>query len=419
VAGRRARGPRCGRHGEPGRRLFGSWGRLSLEALAALSNRALAASKAWKASTAERGALKPDDKQTVRAIDDEIDLLAAELAYAQQVAAKRPPPPQSPRGGFGNAPRAIEPRRPVRRDAPDAYQYIVWDSGGTVRLKRDGHAIVCQRCADEVTWSAGIEKDYRKELRDPAADAYKTRLGLLKDREATTPVSDTAGREALSTEFGRLIDDLDAFRIRSRIMAGTHLPADQVDALIRLADGRADVVQGLLHVARNDHRRVQALLTWSAGNGSPAWRIWELAKKFERRAVAAKVPFTSPLLQPYSTQANMSHFLEAHHYRYFDPRAIPARPPTTTMWSTAVGVDDLQNYLLETVRKLKGRPWHPTRAEMATTVTLDNGIQVQFGVHRDGYIGQFYPLAGPAKQVEQVVWDELVEVFQILFGQGR
>jgi hypothetical protein len=398
---------------------FGSWGRLGLEALAALSNRALAASKAWKASTSERGAMKPDDRQAVRAIDDEIDLLAAELAYAQQVAAKRPRPAPAGKAGFGNTPRVIEPRRPVRQAAPDAYQYIVRDSGGTVRLKRDGHSIVCQRCAEEITWSAGIEKDYRRELKDPAADAYKTRLGLLRDREAATAISDSAGRETLSTEFGRLIDDLDAFRIRSRIMAGTHLPAGDVDALIRLADGRADVVQGLLHVARNDHRRVQALLTWSARNGSPAERILGLAKKFERRAVAAKEPFTSPLLQPYATQANMSHFLEAHHYWYFDPRAIPARPATTTMWATSVGVTELQSHLLEAVRKLKARPWHPTRAEMATSVTLDNGIQVQLGVHRDGFIGQFYPISGPAKHVEQVVWDELVEVFQVLFGQAR
>ncbi|MFC5730874.1 hypothetical protein ACFPQB_18275 [Nocardioides vastitatis] len=397
---------------------YGAWGRLSIESIIALRTKALAASQAWKSSTAQPRALKPQERQTVKAIDDEIDLLAAELLHAQQLAARHPAPAPRGRAGFGDSPRVVEARRPPRIDTADAYEHIKRDSGGFVKLKRDGHAIVCQRCAETPSWSAGIEKDYRKELRDHAAAPYRTRLADLKLRETATPASEAAAREMLAREFGALVDDLDAFRIRARIMERSHLDPQQVDALIRLSGGQPDVVEGLLHLARYDHRRVRALLTWSSANGSPARRIWELAKKFEKRTAAPKTPFSSTRLGPYATEANISHFLEAHHYRYFEPDAIAGRPPITTMWSPKVTVQDLENHLLEAVDKLKARPWHPRPNEMSTTVKLDNGVVVQLGVHHNGYIGQFYPVSGPADLVEQVAWDELVEAFGVLFGQA-
>ncbi len=398
---------------------YGSWGRLTAESLMALGRRAIAASNAWKAATARRVPTDPKDKRLVNAIDDEIDLLAAELAHAQQLAAKRPAP-AAPKGagGFGRAPRVVEPKRQLRGSTGDAYEHIVRDSGGSIRLKRNGHSIVCQRCADEISWSAGVEKDYRRELRNPEAAGYKTRLDQLKVREAATPVSDTAARAALADDFTMLGLELDQFRLRSRLLAGGLLRPNEVDDLIRIAGGDVAVVQGLLHVSRNDPRKVRALLAWSAGRGSPANRIWQLAKKFEKRAVAEKVPLVSTRLKPYATEANFSHFLEAHHFTYFDPRLIPARPAgATTMWSVSTTKDQLEGFLFEAVEVLKSKHWPVPRlgTQGAETVVLKNGVHVRFGVHQDGYIGQFYPLSGPEKLVDQVVWDELVEVFEVLF----
>ena len=53
-----------------------------------------------------------------------------------------------------------------------------------------------------------------------------------------------------------------------------------------------------------------------------------------------------------------------------------------------------------------------------TAITLDNRIVVQVGVHHHGYIGQFYPVSGPAGLVDQMMWDELVEVFEVLFTRA-
>jgi hypothetical protein len=100
------------------------WGRLTVDTIRVLRNKLLPAANSWRKATARRTDLSPADQKLTRAVEDEADTLLAELAHAEEEAAKvaktgttspsttADTPLSRPVAGFGR------PIQPLSRPAP-------------------------------------------------------------------------------------------------------------------------------------------------------------------------------------------------------------------------------------------------------------------------------------------------------------
>lgn len=158
--------------------------------------------------------------------------------------------------------------------------------------------------------------------------------------------------------------------------------------------------------ALGDVTRVEELLIIADSNGT---KFTELVQALDKFGLTAAPGGTPAALHGYSG-INLQHFQARHTYEFFDfAGAIEHNPikASNTLWPAGTDVATKVEEALTILDRMVPPQRIPPFANPPVIVTLADGARVQIGVNNANIVGQFFPLADPAKGIFTFVREEM------------